>query len=173
MAALGFDVENLSLLNFIQGKFPDRYFDNSDGIFNFMPPEHRPGGSIPLHTDWPIFKTTPRSATAFIFLDARVISGKTTNFFTWQGYPYPERKSLYPKPWPNRGEKYSALITFRNPLDGKFYQDIYKTWPIYGNLQARIGPRVSDDLENGPGYVYVNWVPISGCRFLTFGTERL
>ena len=164
----------MSLLKALTSKLSPIYYDPDGPWKSFMPPEHCPGGSIPLHTDWPFpFNRIPRTWTSFIFLDARVISGKTTNFFIWQGYPYPERKSLYPKPWPNRGEKYSALITFRNPLDGKFYQDIYKTWPIYGNLQARIGPRVSDDLENGPGYVYVNWVPISGCRFLTFGTERL
>ena len=142
-----------------------RYYENSDGIFNFMPAIHRPGGSRALHDDFlPGFRWIPRTYTSFIFVDAYVIEGSTTHWFAWKG-------RRYSKAWPNPGESYKALITFRDPISMKSFDVIYSTWPIWNNLQARIGPRVSDELENAEPTVYVNW--LRGPKILTFGTKKL
>src|SRR3990167_6943903 len=150
----------------IRGRRSLIYFDPK-GHWDFMPAIHRPGGSRALHDDWPIgFRSIPRTWTSFIFLDAQVIKGSTTHYFTWQG-------KRYPKPWALAGEYYKALLTFKDPITLKIIKGIYETGPLLWDLSTsyRIGPRISDDLENAEPTVYVNW--IRGPRILTFGTKKL
>lgn len=65
-----------------------RYWDNSDGLWNFLPECHRPNapdnwdGKLgsesnwrPVRDDWFFLKQVPRTWTSFIFVSAEILEG--------------------------------------------------------------------------------------------------
>jgi len=170
----------MKLSDFLKCKYDPIYYQSSP-MWDFLVPIHRfdePDdwdGKImdshsnwrPYHDDWPFLKKTPRTATSFIFLDSELLEGNTTHWFEWKG-------KKHPKPWCRIGENQKTLVKYQDPVTGAICEGIYKSWPVKDNLSARIGVRISDELENGPGYVYVNVVPVPFFdSVLTFGTKFL
>ena len=144
------------------------YYDPK-GPWDFMPSEHRPGGSRALHDDWPApFNHLPRTWTSFIFVSAKLLAGNTTNFFEWQS-------KIYPKPWCFPWQWQKTRVSFRDPITKELHNGIYKSnSTFYGNYAYRVGPRISDDLEANPPTVYVNWIPIPILgKLLTLGMHEI
>ena len=129
-----------------------------------LPPEHRPNSARSFHDDIPVIgKFIPRTATSFILVDAQVLEGNP-NWFEWQG-----RK--FPKAWCGRGSFQKTRVHYQCPLTREIFGGIYKSWTDIDGHAFRTGPRISDDLENGPGFVYVNKFPGPDC--FTFGSKHI
>ena len=145
---------------------PDLIYCRPNIIWDsLLPPEHRPNGTRERHDDlgfWPL-NTIRRTLTSFILVNAEVLEGNP-DWFMWQG-------KKYPKPWCKKGFHQKTLITYQCPITNKVFMGIYKSSTDTDGFATRRGPRLSDDLENGPGYVYVNKMP--GPDFLTFGTKQI
>lgn len=158
-----------------------KYQDNSDGKWDFIPPIHRPNkpddwNGLPwdhkdsnwkmFHEDykWP-FKKIPRTFTSFIFLGTENLAGNQTNKFQWKGL-------WHRKPWPNKGEWQLTKVMFQDPITREEFSAIYYADARFPTA-FRFGPRISDDLENGPGYCYVNYWNIPFGSILTVGTKKV
>lgn len=159
-----------------------RYYDNSDGLFDFMPIEHRPDGARFLHDDWPYpFSKIPRTWTSFIFEWAELLEGDPRNYV--HNRTLEQRVSItkdedteqvwLPKPWGLPGTYQKTLITFRDPVTREEMEGIYRSRVYLNGLGWRIGPRFSDDVIDGIESFYVNWVPLKSLAFLTFGTKKI
>lgn len=174
-------------------KFPwsnPRYYDNSDGTWDFMPLIHQPSGSDPLHSDWPKpFNKIPRTWTSWIFLDAQLLSGDPqhwVNRVTLEQHrglkPFVDppndsmdRPQWVPKPWGLRGTHQKTRIVFMDPVSKvlSVHRGVYHQRTLSNGFAWRRGPRISDDDRGGKPAFYVNWVPLKSLSWLTFGTKRI
>ena len=160
-----------------------RYYDNSDGMFDFMPVEHRPGGRDPNHSDWKILKNTPRAFTSFHFLNAWILEGDPYNWvnrYTLAQHKGPnpnigDSKEFVPKPYGLRGTFQKTVIFMKDPITNNVYSGIYRCRVHKNGFAWRVGPRISDDDVGGVPKFYVTStrrIPIIG-GILTAGIKDL
>ena len=167
----------MSLLNFLRGKFDPIYYKNNP-IWLFIPPSHRPEGSRPKRDDWPILKSTPRTATSFILFGyefsgtqthwiRNIIGGQELDKVSISKDPL---EGWVPQPWPLRGQWQKTKVKFMDPVIGTLHTRIYYARTLKNGKAFRFGARISTD-ESG---FYVNMILI---RFLgtllTFGTKDI
>lgn len=159
------------------------YFDNSDGRWDFMPEQHRPGGKDPLHSDWRWpFSDIPRTYTAFEFLSAYTIEGDPKHWVNgatleqhkgpWHSLSNSTPGFWVPKPWGLPGTYQKTTIVYFDPVSEKRLYGTYRSRVYSNGLGWRIGPRLSDDDVAGKPAFYVNAVP-EPYGFLTFQIKRI
>ena len=140
--------------------FDKKYYTPGEQ-WSYLPPEHRPGGTKALHTDWIFpFSLIPRAYTSFYFALANVRKGNPKTELWWH--------MNIPKPW------YPQVtdILFKE-IDGRMRLKTYRCFDLWG-WRFRFGARLSDDLEANPPTVYVSYIPIPILGFfLTCGAKRI
>ena len=145
--------------------FPRIYYTPNIIWTSLLPPEHVPNSTRSFHDDIPVIgKLIPRTKTSFILLDATVLEGDPGHWFHWKNRDLPNA-------WCLRGKFQKTYIIYQCPVTNKIYTGIYKSWTDINGNAIRFGPRLTNDLENGPGFVYVNKFPGPDC--FTVGTKKV
>lgn len=158
--------QNLPSLYRVFKYWNDERFRHNQTYWNWLAPEHRPGGKRFLHDDYPCWPLTtiPRTLTSFIIKKPPVmLEGNQTHWCNFDNgtVSYADKQPgerWGPKPWPLKGQWQRSLIAFYDPITEEEYNGIYYADVDLDGDGFRWGPRWTDPAVDSP-WNNVNYMP--------------